>query len=291
MDAMRILGWVLVVILVGITAAPLLPFQVWYVRVWEFPRVQIFVLTVVGVVLCGWLLGPLHGRALAAVVLLSLCALWQGLKILPYTPFWPVESKEVEVGMEGERVRVLISNVLLQNRNTVELKKLIEAETPDLLLLMEVDRWWLESLAPVTNDYSFRLEKPQDNMYGMALYSRLPLEEPQVRFLVNDETPSTRATVRLPSGNRFVFFGLHPEPPAPTGAFTSAKRDAELVVVAREVGSGHRGRRPQRRSLVAHNQAFSSFERLPRSPSRSRDLRDLPRCLSVSSIPPGSSFP
>jgi endonuclease/exonuclease/phosphatase (EEP) superfamily protein YafD len=102
------------------------------------------------------------------------------------------------------------------------------------VLAVETDRWWCNHLEQL-QDYPFRLAHPLDNTYGMLLVSRLELVEPELRFLLKPEVPSVRTGLRLRSGEVIALYGLHPEPPSPTEADTSAPRDAELVLVAREV--------------------------------------------------------
>jgi endonuclease/exonuclease/phosphatase (EEP) superfamily protein YafD len=69
----------------------------------------------------------------------------------------------------------------------------------------------------------------------MLLYSRLPLEDARLDFLIEDDIPSMQATVRLASGERVWLNGLHPRPPVPGESEGSEARDAELVVVAKRV--------------------------------------------------------
>jgi endonuclease/exonuclease/phosphatase (EEP) superfamily protein YafD len=74
-----------------------------------------------------------------------------------------------------------------------------------------------------------------DNTYGLALFSRLELLNPEIRFLLQPEIPSFRTRVRLRSGEDVVLIGIHPEPPSPTEADSSLPRDAELVLIGREI--------------------------------------------------------
>jgi endonuclease/exonuclease/phosphatase (EEP) superfamily protein YafD len=66
----------------------------------------------------------------------------------------------------------------------------------------------------------------------MHLFSRFPLVDPQVRFLLDDYVPSIKTGLRLPSGARIDLYGVHPKPPPRQD---TARRDAELLIVAREV--------------------------------------------------------
>jgi len=67
------------------------------------------------------------------------------------------------------------------------------------------------------------------------IISRLPLSETEICFLVEKEIPSIHASLELRTGDKVRFHFLHPAPPSPTENSKSAKRDAELVIVARRV--------------------------------------------------------
>jgi endonuclease/exonuclease/phosphatase (EEP) superfamily protein YafD len=67
----------------------------------------------------------------------------------------------------------------------------------------------------------------------MLLYSKLPLENTETRFLVQADIPSMRSVVRLRSGEEVVLHCVHPRPPRPwTDTYA---RDAELVMIGKEV--------------------------------------------------------
>jgi endonuclease/exonuclease/phosphatase (EEP) superfamily protein YafD len=68
------------------------------------------------------------------------------------------------------------------------------------------------------------------------LYSRLPLEDTHVEFLVQNDIPSVRTRVVLRSGDRVQLHCLHPRPPEPEHRQDSTPRDAELVMVGRAIG-------------------------------------------------------
>jgi endonuclease/exonuclease/phosphatase (EEP) superfamily protein YafD len=69
----------------------------------------------------------------------------------------------------------------------------------------------------------------------MLLYSRLELVHAEVKFLVQDDIPSIHARVKLPSGQEVGLHCLHPRPPFPTEDESSKERDAELLIVGREI--------------------------------------------------------
>jgi endonuclease/exonuclease/phosphatase (EEP) superfamily protein YafD len=68
----------------------------------------------------------------------------------------------------------------------------------------------------------------------MCLYSKLPLTSTEVKYLVEPDIPSIHTNVTLRSGQQIRLYCIHPEPP---GVSKSTKdRDAELVLVAKEIG-------------------------------------------------------
>ncbi len=126
---------------------------------------------------------------------------------------------------------LLVANVLVTNRNSKTLLEYIRDKQPDLVLLVETGSWWVRELQPLHADYPYAINQPGEG-YGMYLFSRLELIDPQVRYLVDDHIPSIKTRVKLPSGATFTLYGLHPPPPP---LQDTERRDAELIIVAREI--------------------------------------------------------
>jgi endonuclease/exonuclease/phosphatase (EEP) superfamily protein YafD len=114
------------------------------------------------------------------------------------------------------------------------LLEIIRDADPDLVLTVEVDEWWTERLTDgLTARYPHKICYPLSNTYGLALFSRLELVEPEVRFIFDEAIPSIRTDVRLRSGAVVGVYGVHPRPPSVLQDTTG--RDIELVRLALEI--------------------------------------------------------
>lgn len=230
--------WLVLALTTFLVVATVLPFwrnPHWMVRGWDFPRVQLSVLAAV-LFLCQLMLLNLAQVWSWFVITVTLgCLLWQLGWILPYTRIWRPESKASQQDSVEYRLSILTANVLTPNRQAETLMQLVMRYSPDILVTLESDQWWQDQLDVLESDMPYTIKCPLDNLYGMHVYSRLPLEDEEISFLVEDEVPSMHARVRLRSGDRVRVHFLHPAPPSPTENPESAERDAELVVVARSV--------------------------------------------------------
>lgn len=223
---------------VGLTVVPVWRTGRGWVRMWEFPRAQIATLGVLAeALLLRWGRNERIDRALELAIGGSL--LYQSCKILPYTPLWPRQVLPANNRQAERHVRFLISNVLQFNKQAHLTLAAIEQADADIVCLVETDAWWEQQVRCIEQAYPWVQKCPLDNTYGMLLYSRLPLADVQTRFLVRDDIPSMKATVRLRSGEEFVLYAIHPRPPRPDSP--TYGRDAELVLVGREID---RERRP-----------------------------------------------
>jgi endonuclease/exonuclease/phosphatase (EEP) superfamily protein YafD len=92
------------------------------------------------------------------------------LYLLPYIVTGPGEALA-----SPATFRMLAANVNLRNSDYAALQDLIEDTKPDVVGLSEVDQEWVESLLPL--EYPYRILRPEDGPYGLALFSRLPLSE------------------------------------------------------------------------------------------------------------------
>ena len=218
-------------LLVLATLAPTVRSGVWWIRGFDFPRLQLTVLSalVLGLHLA---LHPLDDAwTLAIVSVNAACMLWQAWWIVPYTRLARPEVQSVPADAQP-RIRLMASNVLMHNRDADRLLALVRAHAPDVLIALETDVWWERQLDGLQDTMPHVIRCPLDNLYGMHVYSRLPLLEPEIRYLVEDDIPSMHATVVL-EGRHIALHALHPRPPSPTEADSSAGRDAELVAVGR----------------------------------------------------------
>lgn len=225
----------------ALTLVPLFRHPHWLVRGLDFPRLQ---LAVAGALLLSAqiFLMPLGAVKFAAVAVTLGCLAWLLWWLLPYTPLLPVEVKQAreETGDESRHVSILTANVLQPNRKANALIALVRDHRPDVLVALETNSWWEEQLDILQDEMPFTVKCPQDNLYGMHVYSRLPITAHSVDFIVEADVPSIHAQIELPNGEAVRFHFLHPAPPSPTENPESTERDAELVVVARSIAEGDR---------------------------------------------------
>jgi endonuclease/exonuclease/phosphatase (EEP) superfamily protein YafD len=233
----RLLLIVLGVIAVITTALPLIKSDRWWIRIWDFPRLQICVL--LGISLAGLIAWSLaYGWDLPEALLLSLVAAslaYQFYMMFPYTPLSGVQVERSTRSATASNISLLFANVLMQNRNSAGLLDIIRKFDPDVVLTVETDQWWRDQLAELEETHAYTVLQSQENEYGMLLYSRLPLTNAAVRFLIDDEVPSIHATANLPDGQTVELRCLHPRPPFPTEDETATDRDAEVLLVGREI--------------------------------------------------------
>ncbi|HEJ9094245.1 endonuclease/exonuclease/phosphatase family protein [Serratia odorifera] len=225
----------LTLLLALVTVAPMSKHPAWWIRVWDFPRLQILALSLL-VLLANLLFLPLSSPLVWTLMAVNLaCVIYQAVWIYPYTALSKPQVLDYTGYQSKPRLRILVSNVLTPNRHADKLLALVAAERPDVLVAVETDAWWETQLAPLERDYPYRLACPQDNLYGMHVYSRLPLSDAEIQYLVDKEIPSMHMLVQLPDGPAVRLHCVHPMPPSPTENDESEDRDAELVLVGKSV--------------------------------------------------------
>lgn len=224
-------------IIVFATVWSLIPSDEWWIRDFDFPRLQILSLGLIDFALL--LVLPTQWDFWRGLVLLLLAAAmaYQIKMVIPYTLIWPKQVKQVKTPHPAQQICMLVSNVLTSNRKHYLLLEQIRKHQPDVVLTLESDKVWEQALSGIEPDYPHVVRIPLDNLYGMHLYSRLPLEKTQVKFLLSEEIPSIHTTVTLRSGKKVKLYCLHPKPPSPTEAYESTLRDAELLTVGKHIAA------------------------------------------------------
>ena len=212
----------------------------WPARMWDFPRLQIAVLA-----LAAGIFEPVLAAVSASagwldwsfLALMLAVAVWQASRIYKYTPLAPHEVGVAAARTGDPRVlRIVISNVLQDNRQYDRWRHVVAAEDAEVIVAAEVDQDWARQIAAGFGEsHPYNVVQPQDNCYGMALFSRLPLRDPRVEFIVQSDVPSIHATLSLIDATEICLHCLHPRPPTPQEQQSSGPRDVELIVVAKRV--------------------------------------------------------
>lgn len=229
---------IMTLLLVTATMLPMSRHSHWLVRGMDFPRLQLAVFALLLLLLQFFILDLTRPFTQGLLVATAACLVWQVWWIIPYTIIWPNEVRWSSKAVPAERhLSIVTANVLSPNRQADKLLALVRKHQPDVLVTLESDAWWQDQLDTLEDTMPYTIKCPLDNLYGMHVYSRLPLIEATTEYLVEDDVPSMHALLELASGERARLHFLHPAPPSPTENPESAERDAELVMVARSLAS------------------------------------------------------
>ena len=201
------------IFLATFTLLPIWRYEAWWVRSLDFPRLQLFVISMLLLLMETILLDLSHIATWGLIVVVLLCLVYHAWWILPYTRVFPVEVRSAIIVDSQRTLRIMTANVLTPNRNAKALIELVHENEPDIIVTLESDKWWQSRLDTLESDYPYTSKCPLDNLYGMHVYSKLRLTDSHIEYLVEPDIPSMHTLVSLPSGHKIRTHFLHPAPP------------------------------------------------------------------------------
>ena len=232
-------------VLLIVTLLPMSYSQHYLIRSCDFIRLQVFYMALCGLIFGVYLASKeLSFLAVSTLVMACLILFIQGKWIFSYT--W-LAKKEVQSAQSHSKhsIRIMSANVLMSNRNSEQLIKLVNKHQPDLLITLESDSWWQNKLSVLKKEYPQQIQCPKDNRYGMHLYSKFNILDAQICELVEDNIPSIHILFENHDGLQMQGHFIHPAPPSPTEKESSRPRDSELIMVAKAL------KNPIRPTIVA----------------------------------------
>jgi endonuclease/exonuclease/phosphatase (EEP) superfamily protein YafD len=227
---------VLGALVIALTMLPFVRAKAWWIRIWDFPRFQLAVFGAISLIASAFTDGLNRStpRWIFFGVLL-IAVLYQAAQVWRFSRLAPHEVEQSRSEDLSARLALTVSNVLQRNRQSDRLLAVLNAADADVLLLVETDDWWRERLDTLLSTHPHTLQRPLPNTYGMLLYSRLPLHDTSIDFLIEPDVPSMQAKVQLRNGQLVWLNCVHPRPPAPGQSDESLQRDAELLLVGKRV--------------------------------------------------------
>ena len=204
----------------------------WYSKLLDFPRLQYLVLAILCLILFLGLAKKWKWPSILLVSGLAAAIFIQSVRIFPYWFGEKAVPDAVENFAEDNAVSIMLSNVLIDNRESTKVLKAVRDFDPDIFLAMEVNQWWVDELETLKQDYPYSMEQPNDEAYGMALYSKFPLKEKQLKYLKHKNVPSFHMRVELKSGKDFMLHAVHPVAPMPSDKYPDNVGEAEVELIA-----------------------------------------------------------
>ena len=212
---------------------PLIRSDFWFIRVFDYPRSQKFWINASIIVLFIFFADFKHNHD---IIFLTALLVNQGYLLSLIWNYTPLASNQMKKNTDakGDIIKILIANVLQDNRNSDLCNEAIRNAKPDIILLVETDERWSKEVQECMEGYPFRVLQPQSDTYGMLLFSQLEIVNHEVRFLVEPEIPSITADIKTRDGKLFRLYCLHPKPPVPGESEDSTERDAEILIIGKE---------------------------------------------------------
>jgi endonuclease/exonuclease/phosphatase (EEP) superfamily protein YafD len=157
----------------------------------------------------------------AAVLTLVLAA-----NIAVIAPFYTAPTEPVTSDVS---LRAMAINVNARNRSYARVRDAVQAEDPDLLVLLEVTRAWARAIRTLETRLPHVLVESREDSFGIAILSKRPLIDARILTLGAARLPSILAGQEL-DGRTFSVIATHPLPPISRSA--AQLRDDQLTEVA-----------------------------------------------------------
>lgn len=231
--------YLLLLFIIIFIIAPWLPqipgSRAWYLNVWQYGRIQLFFASIFltglydlvsdSPIVSPWII--------LLVILISNYQLPH--RILPFTTLVQKSLKDI-VNPSNSDFKMMVYNLYQYNDQYKNVIELISYADPDVLLLVEPNKTWTDQInEAIGNAYEYKILAPQEDTYGICLYSKLEIRDSEIQYLIDEQFPSIWTTVILKSGQEIKLIGIHPPPPAPGESPTDLPKIKEIIKTAVEL--------------------------------------------------------
>ena len=213
------LTWIVVV---GVCLASFLPHiftEYWLLDLFTHFKVQYAVLSLL--LLVTMFLTRYHKKGIIGLLLISL--IWNCFFIIPYY----FNNHDLKAAHTSD-VSVLSINLLSSNTDYKSVGTYLEKTNADVVVLLEFNQKWAKQLQPVLNGYMYKKLVPRSDNFGIALFSKIPMDLEELTFNSSD-TPSIRGNFKVEKES-VTIVATHPSPPISQAAFHRRNQQLNAII-------------------------------------------------------------
>lgn len=216
-------------------------------------KILIFILSCLGIALLTSYLGALNWTfdlfshfifqyLILTIITLVVCAFIKKYKtILYFSPILALLTFSVfSIYFGGNKnielqntVKISCINILSSNKNYKDVGAYIENESPDILILLEMNRLWETNLESSLLSFPNKLVINRTDNFGIAMYSKLPLSNIRKELIGTNDTPSITADFLI-DNKKTTLLATHTLPPMGPEQFFKRNNQLEAITEFRK---------------------------------------------------------
>lgn len=254
LEFFQILWACLVIFSATVTLFSLLPGKQWWMRVCDFPRIQILSLGIILLCYDLCLLAILdehvqpetevaHGAMFFILIASIICQSWWAYRLTPIAkPELAGATRNQAASQQSTHghIRIIAANIDYTNEQRDRAIRQVLEHNPDVIALIETDDHWTQQIEHALKQLPHSVTEFCAQGCGMALLSRFPIIEQDIKYLVDKDRPSIWATIELPNSDQVHLVVTHPPPPGlpkrrKDERHSSKPRDIELDIIAKTI--------------------------------------------------------
>src|SRR5262245_33712376 len=147
---------------------------------------------------------------------------------------WYVPRSQAHLTQPHDPVKLLFANVASTNKNFAAFISFVIEENPDVVIIQEATQPWIDRLKGLKERFPYDKALPRPRGFGIALYSRIPVERFDVLVIGSERAPGLLARLNRGGGVLSVVT-VHPRAPLCQNRFRQRNeqlRDAASTVQA-----------------------------------------------------------
>ncbi|KKK57822.1 hypothetical protein LCGC14_3050630, partial [marine sediment metagenome] len=139
-----------------LTLIPLIAVDYWWIRMFDFPHMQLTVLTLLAIIAYLFCFDIKWAKDYLFMVMMLACFGFQLKKIIPYTALYRYDLLPAEKQEPKRQISLFTANVLQSNSKKHMVLEDIKKQNPDVVLLCETDKKWLKAVNPyMAKNYTY----------------------------------------------------------------------------------------------------------------------------------------